>query len=91
LRNAIEAGVRSIEHGNLIREAAAKSDQRRRAFLVPTMITYEMIYREGKRYGIGDHQIQKINLAREQSVQVPDLRLPRRLPDRIGHPICWAT
>jgi len=33
------------------------------------MITYEMIYREGKRYGIGDHQIQKINLAREQSVQ----------------------
>ena len=33
------------------------------------MITYEMIYREGKRYGIGDHQIEKINLAREQSVQ----------------------
>src|SRR5258705_3123639 len=33
------------------------------------MITYEMIYREGKRYGIGDHQIQKINQAREQSVQ----------------------
>ena len=69
VRNAIEAGVRSIEHGNLIREAAAKAIKDAGAFLVPTMITYEMIYREGKRYGIGDHQIQKINLAREQSVQ----------------------
>jgi len=36
---------------------------------VPTMVTYEAIYREGKRYGIGDHQVAKINLAREQSVQ----------------------
>jgi imidazolonepropionase-like amidohydrolase len=69
VRNAIEAGVRSIEHGNLIREGAARAIAQAGAFLVPTMITYEMIYREGKRYGIGDHQIQKIDLARQQSVQ----------------------
>ena len=69
VRNAIEAGVRSIEHGNLIREPAAQAIRDAGAFIVPTMITYEMIYREGKRYGIGDHQIQKINQAREQSVQ----------------------
>ncbi|HXH82014.1 MAG TPA: amidohydrolase family protein [Candidatus Tectomicrobia bacterium] len=69
VRNAIAAGVRSIEHGNLIREPAAKAIKEAGAFLVPTMVTYEAIYREGKRYGIGDHQIQKINLAREQSVQ----------------------
>jgi imidazolonepropionase-like amidohydrolase len=69
VRNAIAAGVRSIEHGNLIREEAAKAIKDAGAFLVPTMVTYEAIYREGKRYGIGDHQIQKINMAREQSVQ----------------------
>jgi imidazolonepropionase-like amidohydrolase len=69
VRNAIEAGVRSIEHGNLIREPAAQAIKNADAFLVPTMITYEMIYREGKRYGIGDHQIRKIDLARQQSVQ----------------------
>jgi len=69
VRNAIAAGVRSIEHGNLIREAAATAIKDAGAFLVPTMITYEAIYREGKRYGIGDHQIQKIDLARQQSVQ----------------------
>jgi imidazolonepropionase-like amidohydrolase len=33
------------------------------------MVTYEAIYREGKRYGIGDHQVAKIDLARQQSVQ----------------------
>jgi len=69
VRNAIAAGVSSIEHGNLIREAAAKAIKDAGAFLVPTMVTYEAIYREGKRYGIGDHQIQKIDLARQQSVQ----------------------
>jgi len=67
--NAVAAGVRSIEHGNLIREAAAKAIKDAGAFLVPTMVTYEAIYREGKRYGIGDHQIQKIDLARQQAVQ----------------------
>jgi imidazolonepropionase-like amidohydrolase len=69
VRRAIEAGVRSIEHGNLIREAAAKAIKDADAFLVPTMVTYEAIYREGKRYGIGDHQIAKIDLARQQSIQ----------------------
>jgi len=69
VRRAIEAGVRSIEHGNLIREAAAKAIKDADAFLVPTMVTYEAIYREGKKYGIGDHQVYKINLAREQSLQ----------------------
>jgi imidazolonepropionase-like amidohydrolase len=69
VRNAIAAGVRSIEHGNLIKEAAAKAIKDAGAFLVPTMVTYEAIYRDGKRYGIGDHQIQKIDMAREQSVQ----------------------
>jgi imidazolonepropionase-like amidohydrolase len=69
VRRAIEAGVRSIEHGNLIREGAARAIKDAGAFLVPTMVTYEAIYREGKRYGIGDHQIAKIDLARQQSVQ----------------------
>ena len=69
VRNAVEAGVRSIEHGNLIRETAARAIKAADAFLVPTMVTYEAIYREGKRYGIGDHQIEKIDQARQQSVQ----------------------
>src|SRR5437867_6237967 len=59
VRNAIEAGVRSIEHGNLIREAAAKAIKDAGAFLVPTMITYETIYRAGTRYGMRGDEIRK--------------------------------
>ena len=73
VRRAVEAGVRSIEHGNLIREAAAKAIKDAGAFLVPTMVTYEAIYREGKRYGIGDHQIAKIDLARKHAKRSRDL------------------
>ena len=69
VRNASQAGVRSIEHGNLIDAAVAKEIKKAGAFLVPTMVTYEAIWREGKSYGVGEHQIQKINMAREQSVE----------------------
>jgi len=69
VKNALRAGVRSIEHGNLIDEASAREIRRAGAYLVPTMVTYEAIWREGKSYGVGEHQLQKINLAREKSVE----------------------
>jgi imidazolonepropionase-like amidohydrolase len=69
VRNALQAGVRSIEHGNLIDETIAKEIKKAGAFLVPTMVTYEVIWREGKGYGITEHQLQKINMARERSVE----------------------
>jgi len=69
VRNALHAGVRSIEHGNLIDEAGAREIRKAGAFLVPTMVTYETIWREGKSYGIGEHQLEKINMAREKSVE----------------------
>jgi len=69
VRAAIQAGVRCIEHGNLIDAAGAKEIKKAGAYLVPTMVTYEAIWREGKAYGISEHQLQKISVARELSVQ----------------------
>ena len=69
VRAAIQAGVRCIEHGNLIDATGAKEIKKAGAYLVPTMVTYEAIWREGKSYGIGEHQLQKINVARELSVE----------------------
>jgi imidazolonepropionase-like amidohydrolase len=69
VRAAVAAGVRTIEHGNLLDPAAARAMQDAGAYLVPTMTTYEVIAREGKAYGMSDHQIAKINLAREKSVE----------------------
>ena len=69
IKNAVAAGVRCIEHGNLLDAEGAEALAKAGAYLVPTMITYEVIWREGKNYGIGDHQIEKINLARERAVE----------------------
>ncbi|HEV8677167.1 MAG TPA: amidohydrolase family protein [Methylomirabilota bacterium] len=69
VRAAVAAGVRTIEHGNLLDPAAAQAMREAGAYLVPTMTTYEVIAREGKAYGMSDHQIAKINLAREKSVE----------------------
>jgi len=69
VRAAIQAGVRCIEHGNLLDATGAKEIKKAGAYLVPTMVTYEAIWREGKSYGISEHQLQKINVARELSVE----------------------
>jgi imidazolonepropionase-like amidohydrolase len=69
VRNALAAGVRCIEHGNLIDAEAARAIKKAGAYLVPTMVTYEAIWREGKNYGIPEHQLAKINQARERSVE----------------------
>jgi len=82
VRNAVEAGVRSIEHGNLMDETAARALKAADAFLVPTMVTYEAIWREGKAYGIGDHQLRKISVARERTVE--SLALAHGLGLKIG-------
>jgi imidazolonepropionase-like amidohydrolase len=82
VRQALQAGVRSIEHGNLIDAGAAAAIREAGAFLVPTMVTYEAIWREGRRHGIGDHQLRKIGQAREKSVE--SLTLAYRAGCRIG-------
>jgi imidazolonepropionase-like amidohydrolase len=83
VRVALQAGVRCIEHGNLIDEAGAREIKKAGAYLVPTMVTYEAIAREGKSYNITEHQIQKINMAREKSVE--GLTHAYRAGCKIGH------
>lgn len=60
MQNCLEAGVRSLEHGNFLDEATAALIKQRDAFLVPTIVTYEQIARYGAGGGIGEKQLQKI-------------------------------
>jgi imidazolonepropionase-like amidohydrolase len=68
VRAAVAAGVRCIEHGNLLDEAGARAIREADAYLVPTMVTYEAIAREGKNHGLSAYQVAKIEQAREKSV-----------------------
>jgi imidazolonepropionase-like amidohydrolase len=52
IRNALEAGVRSIEHGNFLDESTAKLMASQDAFLVPTFVAYEKLYEQGREHGV---------------------------------------
>ncbi len=66
--NSIKAGVRSIEHGNLLTKKSAVAIRDAGAFLVPTIVTYEIISRMGKDLGILENNVRKINIAREKAL-----------------------
>jgi len=69
IRNCIEAGVRCIEHGNLIDEEAARAMAAADMYLVPTLSTYELLYRKGADYGIPRRNLDKIGLAQEKALE----------------------
>jgi imidazolonepropionase-like amidohydrolase len=59
ISNVLEAGVESIEHGNLLDEATAAAIKARDAWLVPTLVTYEMIDRYGAEQGVPENNLRK--------------------------------
>jgi imidazolonepropionase-like amidohydrolase len=69
VRNCLEAGVRSIEHGNLIDEETARLIAEAGAYLVPTLATYEALSEEGRSYGVPENVIRKIDEAREVGIR----------------------
>ena len=60
IANCLEAGVRSIEHGNLLDEATAQRMAKDGAFLVPTLVTYEVLSERGEALGMAKASVEKI-------------------------------
>ena len=69
IRRAVESGVRTIEHGNLIDAPTAALMAERAAYAVPTLITYEALARDGQRLGLGADSVAKIAQVREAGLQ----------------------
>jgi imidazolonepropionase-like amidohydrolase len=60
ITRAAKAGVRTIEHGNLIDAPAARLLAERQGFLVPTLVTYEVMRREAPRAGLPAFSVAKL-------------------------------
>lgn len=60
IRRAIECGVRTIEHGNLVDAETAQLMAEKGAFAVPTQVTYEMLAEYGERFGLPADSVAKI-------------------------------
>lgn len=60
IRLAVTAGVRSIEHGNLLDGPTAALLAERDVFLVPTLVTYEQLYAHGEHHGLSRENLAKL-------------------------------
>jgi imidazolonepropionase-like amidohydrolase len=69
IRNCVEAGVRSIEHGNLMDEATAVLLAEVGTYLVPTLSTYELLHQQGAEHGVAPEPLEKIRMAHEQGLR----------------------
>jgi imidazolonepropionase-like amidohydrolase len=73
IARCLDAGVRSIEHGNLLDEETAARMAKAGAFLVPTLITYEVLAEGGQSLGLSSYQVQKLQQvwkAGEEAVRI---------------------
>lgn len=82
---AVEAGVRSIEHGNLIDEATARTMKRHGAYLVPTLSTYAALADEGARLGWSASMLDKLEQVKGRGLDA--LRFARAE----GVPVVFGT
>ncbi|WP_149135827.1 metal-dependent hydrolase family protein [Cupriavidus campinensis] len=65
ITRAVRCGVRTIEHGNLVDVAAARVMRDHGAFVVPTLITYDALARDGARLGLPADSVAKIETVRQ--------------------------
>ncbi|NLP62882.1 metal-dependent hydrolase family protein [Paraburkholderia sacchari] len=60
IARAVRCGVRTIEHGNLVDEAAARVMHEHGAFVVPTLVTYDALAQHGAQFGLPPDSVAKV-------------------------------
>jgi imidazolonepropionase-like amidohydrolase len=61
INRGLGAGVRSIEHGNLLDNSSIELFVRHAAFLVPTLVTYRVLAVEGEKWGLPARSVAKVH------------------------------
>jgi len=82
---AVQAGVRSIEHGNLIDAATARIMKQHGTYLVPTLSTYAALADGGMALGWSKDMLDKLRRVHERGIE--SLRIARAE----GVPVVFGT
>lgn len=87
---AVMAGVRSIEHGNLIDEATARVMKSHGAYLVPTLATYVALADEGEKLGWSAAMLDKLKRVHARGIESLKIARAEGVPivfgtDLLGH------
>lgn len=73
VNRGLELGLRCIEHGNLIDESSVTLFREHDAFLVPTLVTYEFLRKEGAEAGLPEASQAKVGDVLEAGLHALDL------------------
>ena len=73
IKIALEQGVRTIEHGNLIDEEAAALAAQKGAYVVPTLVTYTVLEEEGRKHGWSSAMLDKLAVVKEAGLASVDI------------------
>lgn len=79
---ALECGVRTIEHGNMIDRATAALAAEKGAYLVPTLTTYEVLAEEAEDSGWSEVMLAKLSRVREAGLE--SIRICREEGVKLG-------
>jgi imidazolonepropionase-like amidohydrolase len=69
IERAVRCGVRTIEHGNLIDRKTADLMAEKGAFLVPTLVTYEVVTSFAKSLGYSQDQVERAKLVQASGLE----------------------
>lgn len=84
ITRAVQCGVRTIEHGNLLDEASAKVMKQHGAFLVPTLATYSVLAEEGQRLKWSDEMLGKLDRVKDAGTQAIAIAKAAGVPVAFG-------
>ena len=87
---AIEAGIKTIEHGTFIDEEAAEAMVETGAILVPTRFIVDLLMREGDERGMPEYAKKKIEMTAEAHANAISLAIEKGVKIALGTDI-WAT
>lgn len=73
IRRAVECGVVSVEHGNLVTAATAQLIKDKGAFVVPTNVTFDVLAKEGAAMGLPPESVAKIEDVRGAGLEALDI------------------
>ena len=85
IERAVGAGVRSIEHGNLLDERSARAMKAAGAYLVPTLATYAALAAGAPKLGLTPEMLEKLERVKERGVDAV------RRARSAGIPIAFGT
>jgi imidazolonepropionase-like amidohydrolase len=90
ITRAVQCGVRSIEHGNLLDEDSAKVMKTHGAYLVPTLATYAVLGEEGKRLMWSPEQLVKLDRVKDAGTQAIAIAKAHGVPIAFGTDLLGA-